>query len=68
MEHRTCMLKRTRARNGVDKVQVCLPRNKVIMFNNTMPQDPGNTNNNDVQSAQKVSLDSWALVLVTGSA
>ena len=33
-----------------------------------MPQDPGNTNNNDVQSAQKVSLDSWALVLFTGSA
>ena len=68
MEHRTCMLKRTRARNGVDKIQVCLQRNKVIMFNNTMPQDPGNTNNNDVQSAQKVNLDSWALVLVTGSA
>ena len=68
MEHRTCMLKRTRAHDGVDNVQVCFPRNKVIMFNNTMPQDPGNTNNNDVQSAQKVGLDSWALVLVTGSA
>ena len=68
MENRTCMLKRTRARNGFDKVQVRLPRNKIIMFNNKMPQDPGNTNNNDVQSAQKVNLDSWALVLVTGSA
>ena len=67
MEHRTCMLKRTRARNGFDNEQVCVPRNKIIMFNNTMPQDHGNTNNNDVQSAQKVVLDSRARVLVTGS-
>ena len=67
MEHRTCMLKRMRARNGFDKVQVRLPRNKVIMFNNKMPQDPGNTNKNDAQFAPKVSLASWALVLFTGS-
>ena len=67
MEHRTRMLKRTRARNGFDKVQVFLPRNTVIMFNSNMPQDPWNTNNNDVQPAKNANLDCWALVLVTGS-